>query len=188
VPTGYLLGQPYSDGRTSQHTALAKSPAAGSGFSTTLATYDKQRVVFIRFTLTTSSTVADRYVTVDYIGPDGVAKATDGAAVAVEASTTSQVFAGSLHRGNSEWNNASAVFFPLCGIWLEPGTLLQINVANIDTTDQLSNIKVTLDRTPVEPELYGDEDVADKLNLTAKSLVELAELMRISGGSLRNGG
>jgi hypothetical protein len=165
--TGFSYGQPFSDGLTQQHTILGTKPAAGAGFSLTLSRHDRWRLVFIYFELTTSNTVADRYVTVDYVGVGGKTAASDGAAVAVEASTTSQPFAGSLNRGNSEWNNASHVFFPLCGIWLEAGQAVAINVANIDTTDQLANIALTFDRTQTKPLEYGDE------NLEARALNEI---------------
>lgn len=161
---GFMLGQPTAYGRTQQVTVAAginpgvSVPAAGAGFTFTCQPYDMWRLVFCRFTLTTSATVADRYVTVEYPDGTGTSVASDGAAVAVEASTTAQVFAGSLNRGNSEWNNASDVFFPLCGIWLEAGRTVRIAVANIDSTDQLGAIRLTFDRVPVDPLDYGYEN------------------------------
>jgi hypothetical protein len=172
---GFDLGQPYGHGRTQQSTiapglgVAAAAPAAGASYTFTCQPYDYWRLVFCYFELTTSATVANRLVTIQYPGVGAVNRSPDGASVLVTASTTSQPFIGQLHRGVSEWNTGTPVWFPLCGIWLQAGDQVKINVANIDTTDQLAKISMTFDRVPVDPILYGDE------NERARLLNELQE-------------
>jgi hypothetical protein len=182
---GFLLGQPASFGLTQQSTISAgitagvNKPAAGAVFNFTCQPYDRWRLVACRFTLTTDSNVADRYVTIEYQGVNNLPFMTDGAPVAVTASTTSQVFVGSLHRTVSEWNNLSDVFFPLSGLWLEAGSQLQIAVKNIQVGDQLDLIRLTFDRLPEEPLAYGYENEgARELNELAAAFPEDLARMR----------
>lgn len=143
---GFTLGQPYGYGLTEQTTLTGTPPAAGASFSSTVAKYDRHRLVFVTFALTTDANAANRYVTVEYVGGDGVSVCADAASVLVTANTTAQRFVGQLHRGPAEWNTGSDVFFPLAGIWLESGTKVNINVANMQVGDTLTNIRLTYDR------------------------------------------
>jgi hypothetical protein len=154
-------------------------PAAGAVFNFTCQPYDRWRLIACRFTLTTDANAADRYVTIEYMGANNLPMMTDGAPVAVTASTTSQVFAGSLHRTVSEWNNLSDVFFPLSGLWLAAGTQIQIAVANIQVGDQLDLIRLTFDRLPEEPIEYGYENEgAQELNAIAAAFPDDLARMR----------
>jgi hypothetical protein len=149
--SGYALSQSFGYGLLTQLTVIPGQqnypgiPAAGAGYDLTLTPYDRWRLVFAHFTLTTDENEADRYVTLDY--PDGtsVALVRDGAAVAVEASTDAQAFEGSLNRGVGEWNDASAVFFALCGVWRPGGAHVLISVDGIQAGDQLGDIRLTFD-------------------------------------------
>jgi hypothetical protein len=182
---GHLLGQPASAGLTQQSTigtgispGISK-PAAGSNFTFTCQPYDRWRLVACRFTLSTNATVGDRYPTIEYLGVNNLPFMTDGPPVAVTASTTGQVFAGSLHRSVSEWNNASDVFFPLSGLWLEAGAQIQIAIAGIQTGDQIDLVRLTFDRWPEEPLDYGYEnEEAQTLNEIADSFDEDLARMR----------
>ncbi len=159
---GFTVGQPFSHGHTEQSTlvpgqaTVGAAPAAGASYSYVVSRHDRVRLVFCTFALTTSATVANRYVTVEYLGGDGVGIVADGAAVVVTASTTAQRFVGALHRGPAEWNTGTDVFFPLSGIWLEAGQTVKINVAAIDTTDALTNIRLTFDRLLVQDDPLRD--------------------------------
>jgi len=149
---GFALGQPYGHGRTEQTTIVPGTagapvaPAAGATYTYTLTRYDRARLVFAAVTLTTDSNVANRYLTIEYLDGAGVAITADGAAVTVSASTTNQRFVGVLRRGVSEWATNTDIFFPLGGVWIEAGQRVKVNVANIQATDQLSNIRLTFDR------------------------------------------
>jgi hypothetical protein len=182
---GNLLGQSASYGLTKQSTIGTgispgvSKPAAGANFAFTCQPYDRWRLIAVRFTLTTDANVADRYTTIEYLGANNLPVMTDGPPVAVQASTTNEVFVGSLNRTVSEWNNASDVFFPLSGLWLEAGTVIQIAVANVQVGDQLDLIRLTFDRWPEEPLAYGDEnEEARELNAIAASFPEDLARMR----------
>lgn len=153
--SGFTLGQPYGHGRTFQHTIIPgtaganAAPSAGANYTYVVSPWDAMRLVFCRFSLTTSAVAGNRYVTIEYPGPTGGAVVADGAAVLVGPSTTAQRFIGALGRSPAEWNTGTDVFFPLSGIWLEAGRTLTITVANIDTADQLSSIRLTFDTLQV---------------------------------------
>ena len=125
----YGLLEPFSHGRGYQELVTGTSPAAGANYTHKLAGKWVSRLLLCSFQLTTSVTTADRIVTVEYATAAGTVYAADGAAVAVEASTTSQQFYGSSERGQSEWNTGTPVFFPLWGGFLYPGFEIIVNVA-----------------------------------------------------------
>lgn len=162
--SGYALGQAYSFGATEQTTVqpgaggAAAAPAAGASYTYTLTRFDRWRLVFVTFALTTDATAGNRYVTLEYAGGDGVSFTADAAAVEVTPSTTAQRFVGQYRRGPGEWNTGTDVFFPLCGIWLEAGRTIKVNVASIGAADQLSNIRLTFDRT-IPPAWFDGADV-----------------------------
>lgn len=161
--TGFALGQPFGHGRTEQTTIVPGTagapvaPAAGASYTYTLTRYDRARLVFAAFTVTTDSNVANRYLTLEYLDGAGVAIVADGASVTVSASTTNQRFVGALNRSPAEWNTNTDVFFPLCGVWIEAGQRVKLNVAGIQAGDQLSNIRLTFDRL-----IPWDEKVSEK--------------------------
>jgi len=142
----YGLLEPFHHGRGYQKPLTATNPAAGANYTHTVNPDSWERLLSIAFTLTTSATVANRIVTVQYADPQGHVWAADGAGVLVTASTTAQQFYGSNKRGNSEWYSPSPVFFPLWGGFMPPGSKITINVQNIDTTDQLATIVGMLEK------------------------------------------
>lgn len=133
---------PAEGGRPFQHTVASTSPAAGASFSHVLDPRYTQRLLSAVFTLTTSAVVASRYVTLEVKDGTNTAFVVNGAGVNVLASST-QRFVGSSERGQGEWATGTDVFFPLLPVELYGGLTLTINVANIDTTDQLSGIRLT---------------------------------------------
>lgn len=136
------LLRPFVHGRGYRRSVAGTQPAAGATFTHKVSGDAWERLVAVTFTLTTSSFVANRIVTVDYAQSDIGTILQDGAAVAQTASATG-VFNGSAERTNSEWNTGTATFFPLWGGFLESGSTFTISVAGIDTADQLSGIIFT---------------------------------------------
>lgn len=183
--SGYLLGQEYGHGRTFQHTIIpgtsvdTAAPAAGASYTYTVTPWDRMRLVFCTFTLATDVNAANRYVTIEYPGADGVSVLTDAATVVVTANTTAQRFVGTIFRGTAEWNTNTDVFFPLSGIWLEVGRTVVINVANIQAGDQLSKIRLTFDSTPVRDD--GSE-LAGERGREQRAAAALAELAQLTAG------
>lgn len=155
--SGYALGQTYGYGLTEQTTLTGVPPAAGSSFSLQLGSLNapgayKWRLVGITFKLTTDANAANRLVTVEYLGGDGVSIMADEATVVVTANTTAQRFVGKLDQGVSEWNTNTDVLFGLSGLWLEAGVTVKINVASIQVGDTLTVIRLTFDRVPTDPD------------------------------------
>jgi hypothetical protein len=69
---------------------------------------------------------------------------------------STQVFAGNVKRTTSEWNTPSTVFFPIDDFMLEPGRIVQINVASIQVGDQLSKVVLSFERFPTGPRGYPE--------------------------------
>jgi len=163
--SGYLLGQEYGHGRTFQHTVVAgvdptaPAPVAGASYTYKVGPWDRMRLVFCTFTLATDANAANRYVTIEYPGINGVSVLADGASVTVSANTSAQRFVGSLRRGPAEWNTNTDVFFPLSGFWAPVGQSIVINIANVQVGDQLSKVTMTFDSTPVRDD--GSEAVRE---------------------------
>jgi hypothetical protein len=177
--SGYTLGQEYGHGRTFQHTVIAgvgpgaPVPEAGSSYTYTVTPWDRMRLVFCTFTLATDANAANRYVTIEYPGADGVSVVGDGAAVVVTANTIAQRYNALLNRGAGEWNTNTDVFFTLSGIWLEVGRTIVINIANVQAGDLLSKVRLTFDVTPVAgdgSEVLRAHELAAKAEAFAESL------------------
>jgi hypothetical protein len=98
-----------------------------------------------RFQLVTSSSAANRIVTVDYVKP-GTGIFASAGPTAIQTASLTNVYCGSQGFGPSDWNTGTAAFFNLPNIILLPGFQLQINVAAIDGTDQLSAITFLRER------------------------------------------
>lgn len=138
------LLRPFSYGRGYRRSIIATVPAAGANYVHRVPGDKAERLMGITFTLTTSATVANRAVTIDYARANVGTYLQDGAAV-VQTAGSAQVYNGSDNRANSEWNTGTAVLFPLWGGILEPGETFGITVASIDTTDALTGIIYTIE-------------------------------------------
>ncbi len=154
---GFTLGQAASYGLTEQSTLEPAAPAAGASLSFKVEKYDRHRLVGIVFQLDTDANAANRYVTVEYLRGGATSVMADGASVVWTANTVAQRFVGKLTQGVAEWNTGTDVFFPLSGLWLETGSVVKINVANIQVGDTLTKIELTFDRYLVASQTPPDE-------------------------------
>jgi hypothetical protein len=127
------------------------SPAAGANQSFTVDGSNLIRVVAARAKLTTSATVANRFVTIDYIDARSVVRASSGASVAVPASQTNQQHDWAYNRAAGSSASGATTFAPLLFTFLPAGYTVRFTVANIDTTDQLSGLSLWLERWPTGP-------------------------------------
>lgn len=140
--------QPYGVGLGIQEPFRGADPGAGVNFTYPIDGYGLRRLLAIVFTLTTSGTSANRYVTVEGRGGDNLAFNADGAGVVVTATST-QRFVGSFTRGRGEWAANTDVLFSLTPIMLYPGNTLNIIVAAIQSGDTLTNIRGVFERFPL---------------------------------------
>lgn len=130
---------------------LVPSPAAGAGAVFALDSRFYWRFRTVRFLLTTSAVVANRFVTVDYCDPEGTRWVRNPAPVVQVASVAAQEY-DFTWRGLQVSGIAGApIFTALSDVWVPPGWQLQVNVANVDVGDQLAGIRVYMDK------LYSDQ-------------------------------
>jgi hypothetical protein len=147
VSSEYLyLGQPYGGRGMSEQVVLrGNNPGAGANFSFVIPSEYQWRPLGCTFTLTTSAAVANRFVTVQYLGADGNPWNASGAAVVTVANSVAR-YDGSMYINTGSWASGTDVFFPLDPFFLRGGDTLKINVANIDVADTLTLIYFTFDK------------------------------------------
>lgn len=123
----------------------APSPAAGAAFSQAVDGEFHQRLVAVYFKLVTSATVANRTAVVDYRDAEGNRFAMSGAPLSQTASTTTY-YAFNVWQAQAEWSVDSTVLVPLAPVLLPPTFTWRIYVANIDTTDAITQVRYVRER------------------------------------------
>lgn len=146
----YALTQPVQAGLGFQDPLNIANPGANTNVVYPIDGRGLRRLVSLVFTLHTDANVANRYVTVEYVGGDGLAFSVNAAGVVVTAGTSAQRYAGTLGRGQAEWATGTDILFPLEALFLHPGDSLQILVANKQAGDTLTNIRGVLERYPLD--------------------------------------
>lgn len=131
--------------RVWQEVTLGTSPAAGANFSLQNTGLQDSRLLSITFKLVTDGNAASRYVSVDYNDGNSHLFVRNGIQGAVAASTTA-LFSFNSHRTISEANANNEVFAPLQPALIQSTQSIGINVANIQATDQLSQIVMLWER------------------------------------------
>jgi hypothetical protein len=140
------LLNPFGYGVGYQDFVPLTTPAAGANLSFTVEGRAWVRLLAARCSITTSATVANRFVSLDYVNGRTVTQARNAAGLVVTASTTALVFEWSSSRSRAEWATNTPVLVPLLPIFLAPGTVVQITVDNIQAADQISAASLTLER------------------------------------------
>ena len=121
------------------------TPAAGAGQTFKYSGSEFWRVRAVSFQLVTSVTVASRIVYLDMLDGDGKRLGRFSSGYTQTASLTS-VYTFGVGMNVYGANAAASIGAPLPDLWLRKGCELSIGVTAIDTTDQLSAIRVTLDQ------------------------------------------
>lgn len=159
------LVAPYGWGLAFQDWIDVASPAAGANASFTVDGAWSIRVLAARARLTTSVTVANRFVSLDYVDARTVVRGSSGASVAVPASQTNQQHEWDYNRAAASSGTGAPTASPLLFTWLPPGFTIRFTVLNIDTTDQLSGLSLWVEKWPTgargEPQgMVTDEQAA----------------------------
>lgn len=141
----------FSHGRAFTESFFGKSPAAGSGYSLTVSGAYYERFVGVTFVLTTSSAVANRSVYLSYVNP-GTGTVLTAGPTALQSASVANTYSGTVGFGASDWNAGTPAYFGLPDLILPAGYQVQINVANIDTADQLSAIAFVRERFQTGPD------------------------------------
>lgn len=125
---------------------LGAQPAAGAGFVFKLDATWGWRFRAVRFRLVADANAANRFVTVDYCDAEGtVWESNPALAVQIAAATQDYDFARNRNIGVSGIATQPQ-FTTLTDVWLPPGWQLRINVANVQVGDQLSAIRLYVDK------------------------------------------
>jgi hypothetical protein len=124
------------------------SPAAGANYSFTVGSLSVEyaRIVAVTATLATDSNVANRLFALDYRSPRAGTIIRNAATVLITASTAATVFQWDHAHSVSEWQTGTPVFSPLVDIVLTTGWTVQLTVDNIQATDAITAIAVTLEK------------------------------------------
>ena len=140
---GLLYGLGYGAGSTS--VVSVASPAAGANATYKIEGGRAARLLSARASLTTDASVANRFLSVDYINGRDQTYCRNAAGVVVTASTTGQTFEWNAARTVAEWAENTPVFAPLLPAFLMPGDYVQFTMDNKQATDQLSGLVLYLE-------------------------------------------
>lgn len=165
-----LLGHGYA---FTQRVPVA-SPAAGAGFSYKNDGKYIELLDSLAFQIVTSSQAANRAVTLSVKDADGVALATVPTNAALTASKTGQyTFLQNFSGSSGATDGPFLSVAPL--ILLQPMWSLVVAIGAVDTADQVSNIRMTLERFVTGPEGYPMGALEEDDSLSA--LVRTAALV-----------
>lgn len=149
VTAGLL--EPFAYGRGYLERTAPANPAAGAGFTYSVAGGFYARVLAIACQLVTDGTAANRWIEARVTDADGTVWERFGAGVLIPASTTVQL-AWSDERGESEWASAGAdatpIYMPLPARFLQPTEQLRVAIGNVQAGDQLSSVRLSVERFP----------------------------------------
>jgi hypothetical protein len=151
VPATEGLLQPFSFGIGYQDFIPVTTPAAGANAVFTVESRNWIRVLGARATVTTSATVANRFVSLDFINARTQTYIRNAAGVIVLASTTNQVFEWNMARTRAEWAANTPVLAPLLPVFLPPGTTVQITLDSIQAADAITAVSLTVERFDTGP-------------------------------------
>lgn len=150
--TGFLT-RDLSFGRGYRTIAAQTVPALGQPFGIKVPGNRVWRPAALQATLATSATVSNRNLRYAVINPDGVEVLRVSANASVTASSTAIVqFAVGL--GSPYGASDGSIMVPIPDLFLEAGYQIQVNAANLQVGDQLSNIQLITDELIIGPDGY----------------------------------
>ena len=147
--SGLSLTLPIGIGLGVQEPFAVATPAAGAGFTFTPDGRGQRRLTTFTFTLATSAVAGARYPALEWRGGDGKAYAVAAVAATLAASLT-QRYVFAINYEAQAWNTGTDGFAPLPQVFLSPGDSLVLTIANVDAGDQVSVIRGTMERFPLD--------------------------------------
>jgi len=145
------LLEPFGYGRGFHDRILGVQPAAGANFARSLESQYATRVLAVNCQLVTGAAVANRWVELRFTDSDGGVWDRAGAGVFVLASSTVQLV-WQIGRGSADFASGGAdttpIYAPLNDVFLAGSDQVRIVVGNIQAADQLSAIRLTVERFP----------------------------------------
>ena len=143
------LLQPFGYGVGYQDFIALTNPAAGANLQFVVDNRSWIRLLAARATITTSATVANRFVSLDYINARGTTFVRNAAGLVVTASTTNQVFEWNAGRTDAQWAANTPILGTLYSMFLPPGSTVQFTLDSIQAADQISSAQLTFERFDV---------------------------------------
>jgi hypothetical protein len=125
---------------------LTPAPAAGAPLIFPLEATWLWRIRAARVTLTTSAVVANRFLTFDYCDTEGTAWARNPAAAVQAAGVANQEYSFANRSFPISGIAGVPQFLDLLELWLPPSWQLRVNVANMDVVDQLSGLRLYVEK------------------------------------------
>ena len=124
---------------------LVPSPAAGAGFTFTPSGRNFNRIRTVCFQVVTSSAVASRIVYLDVIDGGGSRLGRFSSGFTQTASLTT-IYTFGLGMNVYGADAAASLGAPLAPLWLELGGRVTVGITAVDSSDQVSDVIVTLDQ------------------------------------------
>lgn len=155
LPGALGLLQPFAHGVGYQDFIPLTSPAAGSNLAFTVTGAQWIRVLGARATVTTSATVANRFVSLDYINARSQTMMRNAAGLVLTASTTNQAFEWSAQRTDAQWAANTPVLAPLFPAFLAPGSIVQITLDSIQAADAITAASLLVEKFDTGSLGYG---------------------------------
>lgn len=122
-------------------TLLPANPVAGSNFTYTLPDNHVYKIVCITFRLVTDATVANRHIGVVFV--DGAIHTLQLVTGANVIASTTVTVAGWQGLADKETQVSNVLTFGLpTDLYLEPGTVINSNIKQLQATDQVSQIQI----------------------------------------------
>ena len=152
-PVLHGLTSEFAHGRAFSEVVPLVNPAAGAGFTYTVGGNYWERLAALSFVFTTNGNAANRAVTLRIKDGSGATLvAVPGAAVQVASTAYTYSFWGDQTPTNDTVNLVNAQ--PVPRIYLQPAYSVAVAVGAIDAGDQVSAIRLYVERFDTGPEGY----------------------------------
>lgn len=143
------LTQPISAGIGQQLPLRIANPAAGANVAQSIPGDGLYRLLSLVFTVTLANAGSNRLVTVEYRGADNLPFSVNEATT-LQVINTAERYAGSISYSVSDFNTGTDLMFPLDPVFLFPGNTLNVVIAGINASDQISDIRGVWERFPLD--------------------------------------
>lgn len=147
------LTRVFAHGRGFTEAVPVASPAAGADFTYEVGSRYVERPVALCFNLVTSAVVASRQVVVSIRDENSISLAKIPAG-GTQAASLTRTYSYFDRMGQAQAVASNTFLAPLPGIFMLPGWEIDVAVSSIDVGDQISNVRLLLERFDTGPEGY----------------------------------
>ncbi len=152
-PVLHGLTSEFAHGRAFSEVVAVANPAAGGGFTYTVSGNYWERFAAVAFTLVTDGSAATRQVLLEFQDATGTAiGSTAGGGTQILSLTRKYSFTP--NQAAASGLVGTSLLAPLPTFFLQPGFKMVVTVANVQTTDQISGIRIYREAFDTGPEGY----------------------------------